>query len=401
MALSQRLSNSPNAGDTYTASNIGEVANALGGDDVVNGGLGNDTINGNFGEDKIDGGAGQNILHGDEGNDYVSSIGNLNIAFGDRGADQLYFNGDQNQLFGGDTLFNDNDWLGVNGTNNALTGGFGDEVWIGASGNANTLNGDAGNDLLFANGFGNYLYGGIGADWLGVSGSFNVLQGQQGNDYVAATGNFNTLDGGAGNDTLLAGAHIGDRFVFHVGYGIDNIVNFARHGAGGIRRRRPERVRAQLLQPAVVLVRCRRQRDDHHQCRDHPDDRRRNEGATPGLGLPVLIVRDRPAKSRERPPTGGLFAFWSTFGPPHDAMLDRPPRPPKRDRQRANCERKRRERERRKAGEDVYRLSLCTSDVVEALIASGALSEGEALRRKSVKAALAAVLHQWATRWRR
>ena len=218
--------------DTHTTGNLGELANALAGDDVVNGGLGNDTINGNFGEDKIDGGGGQNILHGDEGNDYVSSTGNLNIAFGDRGADQLYFNGDQNQLFGGDTLFNDNDWLGVNGTNNALTGGFGDEVWIGASGNANTLNGDAGNDLVFANGISNYLYGGIGADWLGVSGSFNYLQGQQGDDYVAATGNFNTLDGGAGNDTLLAGDHIGDRFVFHVGYGTDNIVNFARHGAG-------------------------------------------------------------------------------------------------------------------------------------------------------------------------
>ena len=74
----------------------------------------------------------------------------------------------------------------------------------------------------------------IGADWLGVSGGFNVLQGQQGDDYIAATGSFNTLDGGAGNDTLLAGAHIRDRFVFHDGYGIDNIVNFARHGAGGI-----------------------------------------------------------------------------------------------------------------------------------------------------------------------
>jgi hypothetical protein len=63
--------------------------------------------------------------------------------------------------------------------------------------------------------------------------------------------------------------------------------------------------------------------------------------------------------------------------------------------------RKRTERARRKAGEDVYRLPLRTSAVVEALISSGVLSEGEALRRRSVEAALTAVLHQWAARWRR
>jgi hypothetical protein len=29
------------------------------------------------------------------------------------------------------------------------------------------------------------------------------------------------------------GAHGGDRFVFHAGYGLDSITGFARHGAGG------------------------------------------------------------------------------------------------------------------------------------------------------------------------
>src|SRR5262249_51244915 len=52
-------------------------------------------------------------------------------------------------------------------------------------------------------------------------------------DYLAATGNGNVLDGGAGNDQLVAGAHSGDRFVFHAGYGLDSITGFARHGAGG------------------------------------------------------------------------------------------------------------------------------------------------------------------------
>jgi hypothetical protein len=64
-------------------------------------------------------------------------------------------------------------------------------------------------------------------------------------------------------------------------------------------------------------------------------------------------------------------------------------------------DRKRIERARREAGEDPYRLSLRTPDVIEALLASGVLSEGEALRRQCVEAALAAVLHEWAGRWRR
>jgi hypothetical protein len=77
------------------------------------------------------------------------------------------------------------------------------------------------------------LFGQEGNDWVGVSGNNNSLNGAQGDDYIAATGNGNVLDGGAGNDQLVAGAHAGDRFVFHAGYGVDVITGFARHGAGG------------------------------------------------------------------------------------------------------------------------------------------------------------------------
>ena len=167
------------------------------------------------------------MLHGNDGNDYVTAIGKLNIAFGDAGADQLYFNGNQNQLFGGDTTDNDHDWLGVDGTNNALTGGFGNEVWIGASGDSNTLSGDAGNDVLFAIGNGNYLYGGNDNDWLGASGSNNRLFGGDGHDWLGASGSNNVLDGGFGNDTLEAGpGSLGTVFVFHAGYGIDAALGF-------------------------------------------------------------------------------------------------------------------------------------------------------------------------------
>ena len=69
---------------------------------------------------------------------------------------------------------------------------------------------------------------------LGVSGNNNFLDGAQGDDVVAASGNGNTLDGGADNDQLVAGgAHTGDRFVFHPGYGMDSATGFLRHGAGG------------------------------------------------------------------------------------------------------------------------------------------------------------------------
>src|SRR5262249_41099929 len=74
-----------------------------------------------------------------------------------------------------------------------------------------------------------------GTDWLGVSGNNNTLLGGADNDWLGATGSNNVLDGGTGNDTLVAapGGHLGDTFVFHAGYGLDEITGFARHGAGG------------------------------------------------------------------------------------------------------------------------------------------------------------------------
>ena len=267
------------------ATNGATISDAQGVGTITNDDVGNAThITGTEGDDWLVGEGANNVtFHGLGGNDLITDVSSGNFVFGDNGGDQLYFQGDQNQLYGGEG----NDWLGVNGNNNALVGGAGDECWIGASGNGNTLAGGDGGDALFANGTGNYLHGENGNDWLGVSGSQNrlyggagsewmgasgngnllfggeggdtlfsvganalygetgddwigcsgngnVLNGAQGNDYLAASGNNNTLDGGAGNDILLAGgAHGGDRFVFHVGYGMDTVVNFSRHGAGG------------------------------------------------------------------------------------------------------------------------------------------------------------------------
>jgi ELWxxDGT repeat protein len=226
---------------------------------------------------------GGDTIHGLAAADTISGTGNFNVLFGDDGNDLLYVQGDQNQLFGSEG----SDWLGVTGTNNALVGGPGDETWMGATGNSNTLAGSGGQDSLYANGGNNWLFGEGGTDWLGCSGSQNqllggdgnewmgatgsanamaggegndtlysngsnvlfgengndwvgasgngnYLSGGSGNDYVAATGNTNRLDNGAGNDMLVVAAgHQGDTFVFHAGYGLDEIQGFARHGAGG------------------------------------------------------------------------------------------------------------------------------------------------------------------------
>ena len=274
------------------------------------------------------------VFHGAGGS--MFGTGNLNQAFADNGT-QLAFTGNQNQLIGMST----GDWLGVSGTNNALVGGAGDEVWIGASGHSNTLDGGDGSDTLFAGGNSNSLHGGNGTDWLGASGSSNVLyggtgnewmgasgngnyllggeggdtllsvggnfvygesgddwvgcsgngnflNGAQGNDYLAASGNSNTLDGGAGNDQLVAGgAHAGDRFVFHVGYGMDTVTNFSRHRRRD-RRHRPQRLRAQL-QLAAGLHRRRPQLHDRARCGDDVDPQRHQQGAAAGGRFHLLI----------------------------------------------------------------------------------------------------------------
>jgi hypothetical protein len=67
---------------------------------------------------------------------------------------------------------------------------------------------------------------------------------------------------------------------------------------------------------------------------------------------------------------------------------------------RAATLRKRAERARRKAGEVAYRVTLPEYAVVNALLVSGRLSEAEALRRALVERELAAVLAEWAARWK-
>jgi Ca2+-binding RTX toxin-like protein len=196
--------------------------------DVFDGGANNDTLSGGGGADVLEGGSGANTMSGGDGNDNLTATGNLNVANGDNGQDSLFFVGDSNQLFGG----NDNDFVGANNNANALFGGGGDD-FIGATGSGNTLLGGDGNDTVQANGASSMALGEAGNDFVGCSGNSTQLFGGDGDDFVGATGTGNKLDGGTGNDALVAGAHSGDTFVFHAGYGLDSITGFARHGGGG------------------------------------------------------------------------------------------------------------------------------------------------------------------------
>ena len=80
-------------------------------------------------------------------------------------------------------------------------------------------------------------------------------------------------------------------------------------------------------------------------------------------------------------------------------MLERPPARPDRRRQAASARQARRRR-RSKAGRIVVAIELDELVVLEALLASGRLTEAQALRRSSVEAELGRLIADWACRWR-
>jgi len=140
---------------------------------------GNDILSGGLGDDVIDGGAGDDELNGDRGDDLV---------FGGSGDD-------------------------------LLSGGRGDDELDGGAGN-DDLRGDRGDDLLF---------GGAGDDDLGGDRGDDQIDGGDGSDDLRGDRGDDLLNGGAGDD-LLEGGLGSDTFVFTVGTGSDEIIDF---GFGG------------------------------------------------------------------------------------------------------------------------------------------------------------------------
>jgi Ca2+-binding RTX toxin-like protein len=105
--------------------------------------------------------------------------------------------------------------------------GYADDDQIDGRAGANKPSGGDGNDYLTATGSAgsNVAFGDDGNDLFGANGA---------NDYLAASGNSTYFDPGSGNDAMLAAAgHSGDLFIFHPGYGRDEITGFTAHIVAG------------------------------------------------------------------------------------------------------------------------------------------------------------------------
>jgi hypothetical protein len=61
--------------------------------------------------------------------------------------------------------------------------------------------------------------------------------------------------------------------------------------------------------------------------------------------------------------------------------------------------RQQRFRQRRQSGKACLRVEVCEEALITALLASGRLTEGQALRRPLVELELAKLLDDWAARW--
>ncbi len=118
--------------------------------------------------------------------------------------------------------------------NDTLNGGSGDDILIGGAG-SDALTGGVGIDTA------SYATAGVTANMTtpahntgdAAGDTYNTIENLLGSafaDTLRGDTNANTIEGGAGNDTLTGNAG-NDVFVFHAGFGLDTISDFAA-GAG-------------------------------------------------------------------------------------------------------------------------------------------------------------------------
>jgi len=213
-------------GDANMAA-IGGVAVQFG-NDYLDGGDGNDWMQGDAGDDELHGGQGNDSMWGDSGQYDTLSYGR-DYLYGDSGDDSLVGGGNDDTLFGGagnDTLLGDgnnltvanegNDYLNGEDGNDDLRGYGGNDLLMGGNDN-DRLQGDAGNDTLDGGDGNDALAGGNDNDILIGGKGADQLWGEIGNDYLIGGASSDTLVGGAGDDT----------YVFSLGDGADNLVDFS------------------------------------------------------------------------------------------------------------------------------------------------------------------------------
>jgi Ca2+-binding RTX toxin-like protein len=238
-------------GDTFigienlTGSAYGDQLYGDGNANVINGGAGNDNLYGDGGADTLIGGTGTDSVRytysasgvtvslatltgsgGDAAGDTYNSIENV---YGSSYADTLTGDGSVNSLFAGagnDTLYG--------GAGDSLSGGTGDDTYYLTASNISISEyGGEGFDTVILQAASYTVADNIervdaaltSATTINGSNSNEIINGNTGNDTLSGGGGNDTLNGGGGDDTLTGGAG-NDTFIFHAGFGKDNITDF-------------------------------------------------------------------------------------------------------------------------------------------------------------------------------
>ena len=197
--------------DAYTGRELGDIAEAAGGDDLLfgnggddflDGGAGDDLLSGGEGNDVLAGGAGDDVLAGGEGDDLiVGGEGVDTVTYADAsGAVSVDLGGEVASGEGTDSIIDVENIVGSrfadtltgDGDANAIDGGAGHDTIDGAGG-ADTLTGGSGNDTL---------RGGAGSDTLEGGSGHDTIESGDGDDLIIAGSGNDDIDGGAGFDTL-------------------------------------------------------------------------------------------------------------------------------------------------------------------------------------------------------
>ena len=181
------------------------------GDDALYGLDGADTIRGDDGDDRLYGGESADRLYGEAGNDRL---------YGEDGADVLKGAGDDDRLDGG----SGDDILRGGSGDDRLLGRAGDDTLNGGSG-ADAMDGGSGDDLLRGWTGNDRIKGAAGADTLKGEDGDDRIKGGSGGDLIKGGSGRDQIEGGEGLDTLIGGAG-SDRFVFALGEGADEVLDF-------------------------------------------------------------------------------------------------------------------------------------------------------------------------------
>lgn len=204
-----------NSSDTFTGSELADIAEAGAGDDVLLGNGGDDFLDGGTGDDQVHGGAGDDVVAGDAGDDTLSGGAGDDLIVGGEGTDTVTYNDSNSGVQvdleaetatgeGTDTVIDvenvvgsshDDTLTGDSGVN-VIDGGAGDDS-ISGGGGSDTLLGGAGDDLVD---------GGSGDDALGGGSGHDTILGGSGGDTIDGGTGDDTIDGGTGDDLILGGS---------------------------------------------------------------------------------------------------------------------------------------------------------------------------------------------------